>query len=186
MTDMERIALAVASTYPTHFYTLSSANLTRVELSRCLELMVPRIRRRTSTPKRPIIYFGTVVKGEDHDGHHLHLLFWKRPHMDTFHGQTKALGLGKGKVKQIEPTLEDALRVTSYVLGQEQAVFGSKHHWRHGERQKGARRFRRAQRSTLARYQPELFLALDVAKDKSLSDKDMVLRLPTSIGSLGT
>jgi hypothetical protein len=181
MTDMERICWAVAATRPTNSYVLSSAALSRTELWYFFELLLRRIRREPSTASKPPIYVATVPRGVEATGHHLHVLLWKRPHMPLFHKHTKALGLGKGRAKRIGPSPEDAISATSYALGQQESVFGTKAHWQNEPREKGARRFRCPQDRTLSQLHPELFHALNMAKDESLSDMELVSRLPIAL-----
>ena len=181
MSDMERICWAVASTRPTNSYVLSSADLSRSDLWYSFELLLRRIRREPSTANGPTIYVATVAQAVAAAGHHLHVLLWKRPHMPLFHKHTTALGLGKGSAKRIGPTPEDAISVTSYALGQQESVFGTKDHWRNEQREKGARRFRCPQQSTLSQFHPELFHALNMAKNESLTDIALASRLPIAL-----
>lgn len=182
MTLLERIALAVTSTRPTHFLTLQTASASQKELAKSFRLLVRRITRRKSRPEVPLVYFGSFAQGYGAAGCHLHILLWDFPYMPMYHGQVKALGLGNAHVKQITPSNpENVLRVVSYTLGQQEPVFGTSRSRDHRPRAKYQRRFIHPQRKTLAEHKPELLTALDLAKDKAVSDQSLVAELPTFI-----
>lgn len=182
MTLLERIALAVTSTRPTHFLTLQTVGANQKELAKTFPLMKKRIGRRKSRPDLPVIYFSVFAQGLGAAGCHLHLLLWDYPPMPMYHGQAKALGLGNVHVERITPsTPENVLRVVSYALGQQEPVFGTTPHRHHQPRAKHQRRWGCQQRKTLEEHKPELLSALDLAKDKSVSDQSLVAELPTFI-----
>ncbi len=185
-TELERIALAVTATRPTNFLTLSTIGASQENLAYDFRLLVRRIEGRKSRPKVPLIYFGSFAQGKGHGGYHLHLLLWDRPHLPMYHGQTRAVGLGHADAVQIIPsTPENVLRVVSYTLGQQEPVFGSKPHKHHRPREQYKRRFIHPQMKTLEKYHPELFVALNLAKDKSVSDETLVEKLPILVRALG-
>ena len=59
------------------------------------------------------------------------------------------------------------------MYGQQESVFGSSHHNRHEDRPKWGKRFIQSQQKTLVRRHPELFAALNMVKDKGLSDQEL-------------
>ena len=145
-------------------------------------LMRKRIERRKSRLGIPLIYFTVFAQGLGAAGCHLHLLLWDYPPMPMYHGQARALGLGNVHVERITPsTPENVLRVVSYALGQQEPVFGTTTHRHHQPRVKHQRRWGCPQRRTLEEHKPELLSALDLAKDKAVSDQRLVAELPTFI-----
>lgn len=182
LTLLERIALAVASTKPTHFLTLQTVSASQKELAKDFRLLLRRIERRKSRPDVPLIYVGGFAQGHGAAGYHLHLLLWGYQHMPMYHGQTNDLGLGNAHVVQITPTdPQNVLRVVSYALGQQESVFGTNQHTRHQPRERSQRRFNHPQRKTLAKHNRELFVALDLAKNQAVSDQTLFAELPTFI-----
>jgi len=60
LTRMERIALAVAGARPDHVLGVSSRIADRSDFLRRLELFRLHVARRTSQPKKPLVYFGAA------------------------------------------------------------------------------------------------------------------------------
>jgi hypothetical protein len=181
MTEMERVALAVASAQPTRTATLTTPVASQKELATTWRLFVRRIERRKARPNLPLIYFGSFAEGQGGGGCHLHLVLWERPYAPTYHGQTKALGLGTPHVDRIASTPHNVLRVVSYVLSQQEPIFGTTNHLRHRPREKSRRRFVSPQRKTLEAHCPNLFVALNLAKSRSVSDEKLFAELPKFI-----
>ena len=181
MTYLERLAVAVAWTEPTHALTLTSTIENRGEFAHFFRLLRQRVQRRTSRPKVPLIYVGSFACGNGDGGYHAHLLLWGYVSMKMLHPQLRELGLGLPEIKQITPDPHNRLVATSYALSQHEPIFGHTRAHSHHDRDKGARRFTSPQRSTLARHHPKLLHALDVARDQSLSDKELCEALPRFI-----
>jgi hypothetical protein len=180
MTLMERLSLAVSSTLPAYQLTITTVAMAQPELARAFGLLVPRIERRKARKRVPLIYIGVYAMGTGDAGAHLHLLLWERPYMPSWHGQTKALGLGNPHVERVAPMEPlNILRTVGYVLGQQEPVFGSRGHERHEPRLKNQRRFVQPQARTLEVHHRELFRATQLAKDQSVSDKTLFESLPT-------
>jgi hypothetical protein len=180
MTELERIALAVASTRPTYFVTISTADATHEELARMFRELVPRVERRRST-RKPLIYVRSFAQGLGNGGCHLHMLLWENPYICSYLGQSRELGLGRLDVQKIDSTPVDALLHACYVLGQNEPVFGTNTHEHHQELGGGKRRFGYPQTKTLEKYRPELCCVLDLAKDRSVSDETLFSKLPIFI-----
>jgi len=181
-TPQERIALAVTSTQPSQHVTITTpGGATHQELARGFRKLVPRIERNAHRRKQPLIYVGNYAKGRGNGGYHLHLLLWEEPYMCVYRRQCLAAGLGRARNTHIDPVPEMVLYSTSYVLGQHESVFGTDVHLRHRPRAKGKRSFICPQGKTLETYHPELFYALQLAKDKSVTDETLVSECPIFI-----
>lgn len=179
LTDLERVSLAVTAAKPTHHLILSTVGGGRKDLGDGFRRLVRRIERRKH---RSLIYFGTAAEGFGEGGFHMHLLFWEYQDMSMYHGQTRAVGLGKPDVERIDPPEPDnVLRVVSYVLGQQEPVFGTRKHAANQPRKSYKRRFNNPHMKTLEQHRPELFVGLTLAKDKSLSDEALFESLPRFI-----
>jgi hypothetical protein len=82
---------------------------------------------------------------------------------------------------QVGTEPETVLHRTSYVLGQHVSVFGTNAHERHLPRAKSKRSYISPHMKTLAAHHPELFYALTLAKDQSVTDETLVQELPLFI-----
>jgi hypothetical protein len=176
LTLMERMALSVAACRPTHFLTIDSS-LDRAEFGRCFAKLKKRLRR---DRYQPLVYVATLASGLGDGGCHAHLVLWKSLCFNRLAWQVEDVGFGQCRLSPVE-SYEEAtgtpIRLASYVLGQHEPVFRSRHHVRHQERAKFARRFSHPQRPTLGRYHPELLAALDLAKNPAVTDQDLYARL---------
>ncbi len=176
MTDMERLCLGVAATWPTHHLTLGTSQMTQEHLAQAFRLVRPLIERRRNRTK-PLVYFGAFAKGAGEGGVHLHLLLWEMPMIVTWRQQCKNVGIGNPHVERLsEPG--SALAVAGYVAGQQQAVFGSRKHEENRARRTGKRRWVMPQDRTLEAHHPELCDAMRLAKDKSIPDEVFFASLP--------
>lgn len=99
------------------------------------------------------------------------------------HGIARRVGFGSPDIHEIAPTIEDRLFATVYICGQTEPVFGSDHHRRHGTRERWSPRFSRTGDEVLKERNPELLSALKRAKDRSVSDEELVAALPRFISS---
>lgn len=182
LTAYERIALAVSATCPTHLLTVTTRCDDRADLGRNFELLVRRVRR-GARRKVPLVYFGTMARAASASGWHLHMLLWERPHVASFRCHAEHLGLGRVlDAERIQPaTPLNALMTVTYVISQQEPVFGRRLERPHEPREKHARRLRYPHAATLREHHPELLHVLDLAKDKSLSDKEMFAALPRFI-----
>jgi hypothetical protein len=182
MTRQERMALSVASTQPIrHVIITTTTGVTRQELTSKYHLLVRRIERNQSRRKEPLIYVGNFAQGCGSGGCHIHILLWEEPHWRTWQTQRKELGLGEVAVTDIPPAPEAVLHRTSYVLGQHESVFGTDAHLHHRPRAKGQHGVVYPKLGTLEQYHPKLFYALELAKDKSVTDETLVKSLPIFI-----
>src|SRR5205085_1056936 len=127
--------------------------------------------------KGPLVYVATVADGIGDGGCHLHVLLWEFPPVWMYRTQGEAVGLGSVQLAQIEPDLTNRMGVASYVLGQHESVFGTTKHRENSEHPKGKRRLLMPHDATLKEQNPKLFVALDLAKDQSLSDKTLCREL---------
>ena len=179
LTDLERMALAVASCRPTHHLTITSALAERSEFLGAFAALKKRITRRRA---RPLIYVGTVANGLGDAGYHAHLLLWGYQHLRILKGEARAVGLGHLHIERVRqepyPAIESVL-ATTYVLGQEQPVFGSGKYLDNKARARSKRRFLMPQRQTLAEHRPQLLAALDVAIDPTVPDDALLSFLPS-------
>jgi hypothetical protein len=177
LSDLERLAMAVSATRPSHGLDINS----RLERDAFMRGFA-KLKQRIASERRPLVYVGVVARGKGDAGYHGHFLLWTSLHYNTIHKHLRELGLGRGLVKVIDykrPEVVPALRVAAYVFGQEEAVFRSVQHEHHRARPKSARRFLHPQRETLRRLKPELLTALDLAKDPTLSDVALFQRCLT-------
>jgi hypothetical protein len=177
LSDLERLAIAVAATRPLQMMNINS------ELSRN-DFMVgfQNLKKRLLSGRRPLVYFGSVARGIGPAGYHGHFLLWSYIHYATLHGHVRDLGLGRlhgARIDYDRPQDLPGLRVTTYVLGQQEGVFLTTEHDRHRDRPKSTRRFMHPQRRTLERERPKLLTALDLAKDPTLSDVALFQRCLT-------
>lgn len=176
LTRSERLVVAVAACRPTHHLTIDST-LERRDFTREFAKLKQRLKRDRG---RPLIYFGTIAAGKGKGGYHGHFLVWQSLHYNTLHRHLRELDLGSAHVEPIALDLNPAvfpLRVVAYVVGQEEAVFASDEHARHQSRLKSGRSFLHPQRTTLARYGPQLLVALDLAKTPAVSDVELYRRV---------
>lgn len=182
MAPQERIALAVTSTHPTYHLNITSpSGTTQEECAHRFRLLIPRIERNANRRKGPLIYVGSFAKGHGGGGYHVHLLLWEEPYMLVYRKQSLAVGLGRAMSTPIEAVPETVLQRTSYVLGQQVSVFGTRVHQRHLRRGKGKRSYISPQMKTLATHHPELFYALTLAKDQSVTDETLIQEFPIFI-----
>jgi hypothetical protein len=139
--------------------------------------------------RTPWIYFGAMANGQGEGGCHFHLLLWEYLHLDALLGDVGELGLGGVDLKQVQASEENYIgtaTIARYVLGQHEPVFGSKHHQRHQPRTRHQWRWLRRHSSLLAEENPKLLSAIEWAQDRSLTDEELVLRLPWFSTSKGT
>ena len=77
LTMHERLTLAVVSTSPTHFMTLSSKLEDREAFVQAFELFRQHLQRRSPQPNHPLIYFGSLANALGDGGWHGHFLLWR-------------------------------------------------------------------------------------------------------------
>ena len=194
LTGPERLVVGVTLARPLYFLTLDSPDLTRAEIAREWAKLTKRIERSRPT-RRPLVYFSCFAQGGN-GGYHAHVLLWDFLHIGMLRGHLRKLDFGHPNVERLPPpnveirppTAEEHVReeqdlvrvvgAVSYVVGQYQPVFGSRHHARHVPRERNKRRFVYPLPSTLARWRPELLAALTAAKDRSVQDVQLARRLP--------
>jgi hypothetical protein len=181
LTIEERLAFCLVQSEPTHLLTIHSRDLSYGEMGRMLIRFLNRVERSKSSPSR-LVYFGSIARSESGmGGHHAHLLLWEFLWAPMVHRHARELRLGKPRLSQLpcgRESLHEAMQMVTYVLAQQQQVFGSSHHERHTDRLKHKRRFRYPQRETLRKHLPELFTALQLAYSSSTSDMELRQHLP--------
>jgi hypothetical protein len=178
LTEAERLLVALLSSPPTNMLTLQGP-----QDGPSVGEVWPRLRRRVDrarTSRRPLIYLGTKPNGYGNGGEHMHLLLWDYVPVGTLLKHCRQLGIGTPRIEEIRHRNQPALvaRPIAYVLGQQEAVFGTAEHERHMPREKYRRRWLRPHRSTLADHNPELLSAIEAAESESVSDRDLILRVP--------
>lgn len=185
--EAERIVVALLPSPPSAMLTLhgprdgSEMGQTWIKFKKRMN----RARNRS----RPFIYLGTRADGLGAGGEHLHLLLWDYLWKDSLARQTRELGLGSPCIRSVTSDPLDPIRPAwpiAYVLGQQQPIFGTEHHHRHKPRAKYQRRLLVPQRATLAEHQPELLSALEAAKSPSISDAELLSRVPFFISNTAT
>jgi hypothetical protein len=176
--DGDRRAIAVAGTAPTHLLTLNSADLDRQESASAWVLFRKHLERKRG---RPLIYLSAPARSVGGGGYHRHVLLWEFLYAPTLHGIARKVGFGGPDIQRIGESVEDKLFATVYVFGQTESVLGSAHHRRHRDRGQWAHRFSRTSDEVLKRLNPQLLSALEMARDRSVSDKELVEMLPRFI-----
>lgn len=204
LTEMERLTVAIATmARPTHFLTLDSPPGVDHTQAACeWGKLTKRIVRSRST-RRPLIYVGSIAQSGA-GGYHAHMLLWEHLHLGMLRGHLRELRLGRPCIRHIPTTtfpagpltIEDHVtslcnlaevgRTTAYVLGQHEPVFGSDHHRRHAARQRSKRRYLRPLAPTLETHKPELLAAVEAAKDRTVTDVQLVRGVPMFSNRTGT
>ena len=184
LTRLERLALATASTQPTHHLTLGTRDMSQPELARAFGLFVRKVERRKHQ-SGPLIYFGGYGNSKGNGGYHMHLLLWeKEPFYKSYMKQARSVGISNCYVDPIGPRTQDKLCVAQYVFSQQESVFGSHKHSDNEPREKFKRAFISNHAVTLREYHPELFRATELAKDRSVSDEKLFVELPLFINNM--
>lgn len=182
LTDAERLTFALAASgLRLRHAVLRGVGMSRQDAQEALKKLLKREQR---CGGKVLPYVGCVARSEDGDGYHVHLLIFRYCHGARFKAHARAVGFGRAWITQV-PSFADkpgvAVKMISYVLGQRESVFGSHHHERHGERDRGAHRLLYPKRATLRRDCPELLAALKAATDQWLSDRELCARLPSLV-----
>lgn len=185
MTGAERMLVATISARPNHTLTLDSNLGSRAEVVKAFRNFVKRIdralaRRRPRDPER-LVYMATIATARGSNRFHVHALLWQRLHAPVVHGHARDVGFGGVMLRRLPEDLRGDVHYwnqAAYVLGQQEPVFGTKHHERHEDRPVWGRRVLHPQASTLARHCPNLLSALQAAKDPALPDDALLTRLP--------
>lgn len=182
LTARERLVLALTSAPPTAFVTLDSAGLSRPEATKAWDLLIKRLRRNLHNPCPPI-YLGAPARHKaENAGCHIHALFWHYVHRPTLAKHARAVGFGSEPcIKPVpSPALDDdgCVGVLTYVVAQDEPVFGSTHHDRHAAAEASAWSLLHPQGATLKQHCPQLFTALTSAKSQLVSDKTLAERSP--------
>lgn len=164
--------LALLDVPPTHLLTLHSKDLDRTGMQRSWSAFKKRIERKIGKP--PIYLAVTAKSAKGEGGQHLHALLWTGYlHAESLQGFARGTGLGAPDIQMLPQEPENQIgraQMIGYVLGQLGPVFGSKDHLRHAERARSQRRYSTSTRRVLEVRMPELFAALDRARDGSVPD----------------
>jgi hypothetical protein len=179
LTQHERLTLALAGTEPHSHLTLTSAALSRAEVAKSWRLFRQRLVRESKMPDA-LVYLAVPARSLTADGYHLHVLVWNGYlHLSVLKGHARATGFGDNvRVERIRPTVEDYLRVTSYVLGQQTPVFGRGQHVENGPVERSKRRYLRPHDTTLNEHAPEVLHALELATSQAVTDEMLVSASP--------
>jgi hypothetical protein len=181
MTQMERMALAVGSTFPRYHVYLSTEDMSHEELARAFNRFRFIVEQATG---EPLVYWGVYGNGAGDGGEHLHLLLWKKPDVKrVWHPARKAVGIGYTTSIPIARDRDHALRAAAYVAGQQGPVFGSREH-DHAVERRSERSWVMPQSKTLAKHHPDLLRASQAAKNKSMTDERLFASLPGLFGPL--
>ena len=179
LNQMERMSLAIGSTFPRYHVIISTAGMTHEELARAFDRFKLNVERAT---KEPLIYWGVCGNGAGDGGEHLHLLVWKKPKMRIWQPAREAAGLGWTKAIPIKKGIGHALREAAYVGGQQVSVFGSREHDSAASRRK-ERPWMMPHDATLRKRHPELLKATEAAK-AAITDEELFAGLPALLEPL--
>ncbi len=182
LTHAERLAVAISAIAPSHFLTIDSRHHDRDAFVASWRRLVKRLARLRGRSRRPLIYVATIAKSKrPNGGYHLHALLWEYLHLPVLRKHVRASGLGHPDIRHVPSPGADytqVLRVTAYVLGQHEPVFGNRHSGRHYPRRQGARRYLLPQRATLRNHHPSLLAALERAESLTVTDDVLVRAVP--------
>lgn len=178
LSQAERICIAVAHAEPTHAITLTSKDLDHDGAAKAFAVWLKQINR-LRTRSYPFIYFGTIARSKEGEGRaHIHLLAWE--FLPKTWVRDRA-GFGRGHIRYLADPgtlrFERFVPVT-YAVGQHESVFGSINHRSNEPLPKNKRAHLVPQASTIAQVQPQLLSGLELAKDRSVSDIELLEALP--------
>jgi hypothetical protein len=179
LTFAERLALTLADAEPQEHLTLTSVSLNRDELATAWSRFRKRIAREPRMPDN-LVYVAVPAQSAGNAGCHLHCLLWTGYlHLPTVAGHAQGAGFGRNvKIAKVGVTPRDKLRVTTYVLGQRESVFGSRHNVENGAPPASKRAYLRPHTATLATLAPEVLSAFDRAQSQHLSDDELAGSCP--------
>ena len=142
LTPRERLVLALTTAPPTSFVTLDSAALSRRELAKTWDLLIKRLKRNLHTARPPIYLAVPARHSAQIAGYHIHAFLWGYVHRPTLAKHARLVGFGPEPWFALVPAPsddpDDHIEVLSYVLGQDQAVFGTRVHERHAPAERSA------------------------------------------------
>jgi hypothetical protein len=120
--------------------TLDSSDLDAAAVRISFRKLVKRLERRLGkgrAARRPWIYFGCFARARNDAGYHVHLLLWHYIDMKRilipqanrvgFHAHLERVTRMSDAIHVTSP----AFPLASYIVGQHEAVFGSRNHSRH-------------------------------------------------------
>ena len=177
LTQAERICVAVAHAEPTHAVNLTSRDLDHEGAARAFAIWLKQINRRR-TRSYPFTYFGAIAQSkESKGGAHIHLLAWE--FLPKTWVRDRA-GFGRGHIRYLADPgnssstascrspmpLADANRCLALPITAAMSRC---------PRTSGPTS---SQASTIAQVQPQLLSGLQLAKDRSVSDIELLEALP--------
>ncbi len=179
LSQAERICIAVAHAEPTHSITLTSKDLDHEGAAKAFAVWLKQINRRRSR-SYPFIYFGTIARSKEGEGGaHIHLLAWEFLREDVGQGQSRVSDEATFATWPIQALCgSSALSRSPMPVGQHESVFGSTNHRSNEPLPKNKRAHLVPQASTIAQVQPQLLSGLELAKDRSVSDIELLEALP--------
>jgi hypothetical protein len=189
LTKRERLLIALTSAAPTAFVTLDSAALSRREATKAWDLLIKRLKRNLHTAHPPIYLAVPARHSAQTAGYHIHALLWGYMHRPTLAKHARLVGFGPqpwfARVPAPSEDPDDHIEVLSYVLGQDQAVFGTRVHERHAPAERSAWGLLHPHAKTLQQHCPQLLTALTNAKSPQVSDRMLAERSPLFTTDIG-
>jgi hypothetical protein len=176
----ERYCVALVAARPRAMATFDSAALARSEAITSYQRLVRGLSRR-GHHRRPLLYFAVPSCGIGATGYHIHALFWSYVHWPVLHAEARRAGFGAAWIRPVTDPIIDlrgAVSGVAYVLGQDEAVFGTTAHQRHRPLPRYKRWHLMNQKRTAQRNCSQLFDNLEMAKDKAVPDDELLERLP--------
>ena len=189
LTPRERLVLALTTAPPTSFVTLNSAALSRREVAKAWDLLIKRLKRNLHSARPPIYLAVPARHSAQTAGYHIHALLWGYMHRSTLAKHARLVGFGPqpwfARVPAPSEDPDDHIVMLSYVLGQDQAVFGNRVHERHAPAERSAWGLLHPQAKTLQQHSPQLFTALTNAKSPQVSDRMLAESSPLFTSDIG-
>jgi hypothetical protein len=168
----ERRTIALCHARPTGAMTLDSRDLDSKGVRSAFSRLMRRLGRWRQG--KALSYFAIPACSTGHDGWHIHCLVWDFIPKETLRRHARAVGFGGAKIKTLRELGElDYFRMIAYHLRQNNDVFGITERHRHKPQPKGAHSFLYS-----AEGNPKLLSALNMAKDKSVSDIELLRACP--------
>jgi hypothetical protein len=173
----ERMTIAVCHARPTGSITFDSRDLDSKQSRNRFSRLIKRLIR--SRRGRKLGYLAFPACSNGHSGWHIHLLVWDYIDSRPLTRHANELGFGRPQIDYIDDLSDlNYFRKVAYHFRQTEEAFGRTHGNRHEKRPKGARRYLMPLPKTLQQVNPKLLSAVDMAKDKSVSDLELLRACP--------
>jgi hypothetical protein len=172
LTRAERRTIAVCHARPTGAMTLDSRDLDSKGVRSAFSKLTRRLRNMRFG--KSLSYFAVPACSTGHDGWHIHCLVWDFIPKETLRRHARAVGFGGAEIKTLRELGElDYFRMIAYHLRQNDDVFGITKRHRHKPQPKWARSYLYSVEDN-----PKLLSALNMARDKSVSDIELLRACP--------